>query len=139
MRSMIQFKMKAKRSSMNLIKRRSSTEMTEIVSEPDRPKEADVTILANFVKRRDVYGDICQSFTPNELERILIEAGNYVGTAILLMKQQIESGKVTKVYQPLAYYVGEVDSKNKYKPSTLTAGAEEKGKTMSLHQHSVQA
>ena len=58
MRTMIQLKMKAKRSSMNLIKRRSSNEMTETILESDRPKEADATILANFVKRRDVYGDI---------------------------------------------------------------------------------
>lgn len=128
MRAMTQFKMKAKRSSMNLIKRRSSNDMTEIILDSDRPKEADATILANFAKRRDVYGDICQSFTLYELERILIEAGNHAGNAILLMKQQIESGKVTKVYQPPAYYVGEVDSKNKFKPSTLTAG---KGKALS--------
>ena len=47
------------------------------------------------------------------------------------MKEQIESGEVSKVYQPPAYYVGEVDSENKFKPSTLTAGAEEKGNALS--------
>jgi len=120
--------MKSKRNSrrFNL----SSSEITKALPMSDQPREADPNTLNTFIKRSSIYGDICQSFSPEQLDQILREADNFAPTAILLMKERIKSGEATRVYQPPAYYVGEVDKAVMYKPVALVAGADEKGKYM---------
>lgn len=108
----------------------SSSDVVEPLPESDRPKEANPIILKNFIKRRAVYGDICQSFTEEQLGQILCEAGNCAATAVLLMKERIKKGDATKIYRPPAYYVGKVEETTKYSPVVLEAGADEKGKDM---------
>ena len=108
----------------------SSSTIAESLPESDRPQEANPAILNNFIKRRVVYGDICQSFTEEQLGQILCEAGNSAATAILLMKERIKKGDATKIYKPPAYYVGKVEEATKYSPIVLDAGADEKGKNM---------
>merc|ERR1719491_1440513 len=126
-------KMKAQRSKKMLKSFHSLPSSTSVSSsspQNEREKEADSTILKNFIKRRAVYGDICQSFSPEELEDILCQSGNNAGVAICIMQDWIKSGKVSKVYKPPAYYVGSVDQSTIYKPKTLAVEAFEKGKTM---------
>lgn len=69
------------------------------------PEEADPVILANFVKRSQVYGDICQSFCKEDLQEILLEAGNQAPTAISLMERRILLENHPRVFFPPAYYV----------------------------------
>lgn len=108
----------------------NNLKLVEPLSLEDQPKESCPTILENFMKRRDVYGDICQSFSPEALDQILREAGNSASTAVLLMKDRIKTGQVSKVYQPPAYYVGEIDKSSKYNPQALIVGEDEKGRHM---------
>ena len=108
----------------------SSSTTVEPLPESKRPKEADPAILENLIKRSAVYGDICQSFTEEQLGQILCEAGNCAATAILLMKERIKKGDATKIYKPPAYYVGKIEEATKYSPIVLQAGAAEKGKDM---------
>ena len=69
------------------------------------PEEADPVILANFIKRSQVYGDICQSFCKEDLQEILLEAGNQAPTAILLMERRILLENHPRLFFPPAYYV----------------------------------
>lgn len=121
-------KMKAQKSRENLSSLwrpdSSSSERTE------RAKKADPTILNNFIRRRAIYGDICQSFNPQELAQVLCEAGNSAGAATLLMRDRIKSGQVPKVYTPPAYYVGKVDESTKFQPQSLVASGDKQGRQM---------
>ena len=93
-----------------------------------QPKEVDATILENFIARKKIYSSICQCFDDHELEEILLQAGNNAPTAILIMMQKIDNGEVTRIYQPPAYFVNDIEDDQQYKPEALVAGAEEKGK-----------
>jgi len=117
-------------------KKNCSQGSSPMIAEPlpvdEQPDEADPVILNNLVKRRAVYGDICQSFSSEQISQILREAGNSTPTALLLMRQRIKSGEVSKVYQPPSYYVGKIDDAAKFDPTNLTAGKEEKGRDMAF-------
>ena len=125
-------------SMLKLIARRSrrrlgnlkSTSSSVILQDCEEAKVADPTLLNNFIKRTAIYGDICQSFTPKQMEQILCNVGNSAPNAILRMKELIKSKKVTKVYQPPAYYVGKIDDSTVYEPQVLIAGRDEKGRHM---------
>ena len=104
-------------------------ESTVKVIPPERqPTYVDSFILNNFIKRQAVYGDICQSFNEEQLEEILLEAGNSAPVAILLMRQRIREEKATRLYQPPPYYVNVVDDNLLYKPTALVANVTERGK-----------
>ena len=64
----------------------------------------DEQILSNFMARRLVYGDICQSFDCYDFEDLLVWSNNHAPTAILLMLDEIYKGK-KRIFQPPAYYV----------------------------------
>ena len=93
-----------------------------------QPKKVNSKVLENFISRKKIYSSICQSFTDAQLEEILIQAGNYAPYAILIMRQMIESEEVTRIYQPPAYYVNDIDENALFKPDILIEGDEEEGK-----------
>lgn len=93
-----------------------------------QPKKVNSKILENFISRKKIYSSICQSFTDAQLEDILLQAGNYAPYAILIMRQMIESEEVTRIYQPPAYYVNDIDEDALFKPNQLIEDDEEKGK-----------
>lgn len=77
----------------------------------------DLTRLANLIKRRNVYCDIPQNFSEDELEYFLAAAGNDVPTAILLMLREFKQGDRPRVSLPPSYYLG--DSSDIYCPPPL--------------------
>jgi hypothetical protein len=77
--------------------------------------------MANFLKRRQIYGDICQSFSENELDEILREAGNHAPNAVRLMERRILCEGHSRLFSPPAYYV-ECDSQHSsFKPESFEA------------------
>jgi hypothetical protein len=94
---------------------------TTPLPEDQQPAMADRGIIANFLKRRQIYGDICQSFCADELEEILREAGNVAPKAVLLMERRILCEGHSRLFSPPAYYV-ECDShQTSFKPESFEA------------------
>lgn len=87
----------------------------------EQPEALDPVILNNFIKRRDVYGDICQSFSPEELEEILKEAGNDAPKAILLMERRVLLDGHPRLFRPPAYYVNSDRGEASFQPANFEA------------------
>jgi hypothetical protein len=86
-----------------------------------QPAMADPGIMANFLKRRQIYGDICQSFCAEELEEILREAGNVAPKAVLLMERRILCEGHSRLFSPPAYYVECDNQQSSFKPESFEA------------------
>lgn len=104
------------------LKRSSQIVLNATPLAPDeQPATADPKILENFMKRRQVYGDICQSFCQEELEEILREAGNEAPKALLLMERRILVDGHSRIFCPPAYYVECEGHHTSFKPTAFEA------------------
>jgi hypothetical protein len=93
-----------KRARISLQKQRgASFPQKDLAASPVPEEQVDAAKLANFVARRNTYGDICQAFTVEELQICLALAGNDVPTAVLMMRQRVV--KTGQVLMPPSYLV----------------------------------
>lgn len=63
----------------------------------------DNSKLINLIKRRNIYGDITQNATEEELEQLLINFDNHVPSVIAALEDKVRA-KGTRTYVPPAFY-----------------------------------
>jgi catechol 2,3-dioxygenase-like lactoylglutathione lyase family enzyme len=91
-----------------------------------RDNQVDESLLSNFLARKKVYGDICQSFSNDEIHSILQEAQNSAPRAILIMLEKIYNGHKRLLFQPPAYYCIDSEAKRRQHPSSHNNKAKER-------------
>ena len=102
---------RAKRRCKMYKKRRKCVRKSEL--ELDEPSEhVDESVLQNLIARRTIYGDICQSFTPDEMKQALSTANNHGPLAILLMQDLIYRGVKPRILTPPSFYVEDCSESN---------------------------
>jgi len=69
--------------------RRADFKHKSFAISPVLEDQVDMAKLDNFAARINTYGDICQSFSIDELQSLLADAGNNVPTAVLMMRQKV--------------------------------------------------
>jgi catechol 2,3-dioxygenase-like lactoylglutathione lyase family enzyme len=102
-----------------------SKSMNTNPTEYDQNK-VDEALLSNFLARKNVYGDICQSFDSDEIRTILQEAQNSAPRAILIMLEKIYNGHKRLLFQPPAYYCIDSEAKREQRPSSNNHKAKER-------------